>query len=580
VSRMVFARTPVSEPAAAAPLADERGAALVLVLLVATILFALGSLAVAVSIPESRIAGNFQNSIAAKYFAESAIEKVVGLQNDMTKSPRYLLNPSSYALLTADSVVFPLDSAISPRAGGNRTVGTIRTAITNANPWDTPAPYTVRATATLNDGSSTTYEAAVDVVSLLDFAVYSEASIGIAPNITISGRLYSGANINFTGPNIILMGRVEYVSSISGVQYADFRKGYEQVDALPSVVNLADMSFYEQAAKSAGECTDGIGLYIGSDGPSSVDQQSTNLFTRLNYKKWNSQSGCRDGNNCVVLDLSLFDFSVSPVTYNGTALIGFDGQPLTDFNGIIFSEMETHTWGHLGGRSVEDLPVTDTRAYMTPPGVSVNLYSNNVLDTGEDGVNGGVVNGQLDPRGRGANVGLYVLGNIYIDHNIFAGVDSAGQPVRFAMVARDYVHVDAHSPRTIIMESAVLAVTRTWDPEGSSSNHQANYWAENGGTGGGYVYDLDGDGTIETNTGVGQSGDRNETSMLYAWTLLNLGNLVTDTRPNSGVWASYGHPRYYVYDVELQTAEIPCYPTLPDFGIVPGSFTEVLTTPN
>jgi hypothetical protein len=67
--------------------------------------------------------------------------------------------------------------------------------------------------------------------------------------------------------------------------------------------------------------------------------------------------------------------------------------------------------------------------------------------------------------------------------------------------------------------------------------------------------------------------------MLDAWAIQNLGNLVVATPPNSGHWASHGHPRFYTYDTQLQTAEIPCYPTLPNYGIVPGSFTEVLNSP-
>lgn len=557
-------------------LAEERGAALIMTLLVAMIVFGLGVLTVSISLPETRIAANYQNSVTAKYFAESAIERVVGLQNDMSRSPRYLFESSSYAVLTADSAVFPLDTAVAPTSNGNESAGTIRTLVTNTNPRSRPAPYVVRSTATLADGTSTTYEATVDVVSLLDFAVYSEADISIAPNITLGGRVYSGDDVSLGGPNIILLDRVEYVDNIYNTGYGDFRQGHERVPALPPVVNLADMGFYEPAAKNAGRCTDGRGLYIGTDGPTAVDNQSINVFARLNNQQSNSSSGCRDGPHCIVIDLGLFDFSASPITYNGVGLLGYDGNPLIDFNGIIFSELETHVWGHHGGRSVEDATIADGESYMTPPGVGTNLYSNNVLDAGEDGSNGGTANGQLDPRNVGANIGIYVRGNIYIDHNIFAGRDTAGNKVAVGLVARDNVHIDATSPRTIIIDAAVLAVTGTWDPEGSSSNHRYNYWANSGGT---YVYDLDGDGTLETNTGVGQSGDRDETAMFYAWTLRNLGNLVTKTQPNSGVWSSNGHPRYYYYDASLQTAELPCYPTLPDYGIVPGSFTEVLVQP-
>ncbi len=65
--------------------------------------------------------------------------------------------------------------------------------------------------------------------------------------------------------------------------------------------------------------------------------------------------------------------------------------------------------------------------------------------------------------------------------------------------------------------------------------------------------------------------------MEWAWTLRNEGNLVVTTSPSSGPWSSGGHPRYYNYDEALRTSEIPCYPTLPLYGVVPGTFTELLS---
>ena len=64
-----------------------------------------------------------------------------------------------------------------------------------------------------------------------------------------------------------------------------------------------------------------------------------------------------------------------------------------------------------------------------------------------------------------------------------------------------------------------------------------------------------------------------------AWTLRNEGNLVIATPPNSSVWSASGHPRFYNYDSALRTAEIPCYPNLPNFVKILGTFTEILTEP-
>ncbi|MFQ5890351.1 MAG: PilX N-terminal domain-containing pilus assembly protein [Gemmatimonadota bacterium] len=562
--------------------ANERGAALILALLVTLILFALGSMAVAISLPESRVSSNFQRSVEAKYLAESAIEEIVGRQNDQLRSPRYLFDPASYQLLGPDSAVFTVRSLVAPLSTGDEVVGSLTARVLNTNPTRGPPPYTIQTTSTLLDGSSTTYQAVVDVVSLLDFAVYSEWNIYIGANITIGGRLYSGNVITLTGPNITLMQRVEYARLIRNTAWGDFRQGHSRVDPKPSMTDLADMTFFEQASKNAGVCTAGRGLYIGQDGFSAVGRQTADLFRNTGGRKPSNRSGCRDGPSCTVIDLTLFDFSASPIRYAGAPLIGFDGTPLTDFNGVLFVDGELHVWGHLGGRSVEDATVTDTRNYMTPPTVPVNLYSNNRLDRFEDGANGGSVDGKLAPAGRGVNLGIYSSGNIYIDHNIFAGENESGLPVRMALVARNNVRIDSYSPRAIFIEAAVLAVNGTWSPYGRSpSTHQFNYWANNRGDlpPATRKYDLDGDGVLEGNTFVGRPGDRNENNVLRAWTLRNDGNLVTRTSPNSGVWSAYGHPRYYNYDTELRTSEVPCYPTMPDYGIVSGSFTEVLVGP-
>jgi len=204
-----------------------------------------------------------------------------------------------------------------------------------------------------------------------------------------------------------------------------------------------------------------------------------------------------------------------------------------------------------------------------------------VLDPGEDGNNGGTSNGILDPANKGVNLGIYANSYVIIDHNIFAGTDSIGNPVRMALVSRDYTRIDGNSPKLIVVEFAVLAVTKSWRPFGGHNNHEPNYWANVNGDSppDSYVYDIDWDGVIESNNGMPRSEDRNETSMKNAWAIHNLGNLVVSTQPSSGHWASHGHPRFYTYDTQLQTAEIPCYPTLPNYGIVPGSFMEVLNVP-
>lgn len=558
---------------------DQRGAALVMVLLVAVILVGLGGVAIAVSNSETRASGNYESSIQAKYFAESELDRTIGLQNDLTRSPRFLLDPNTYISRSDTLSVMSPQVAVEPLTSGDEIVGLVSTRIIGKDPVTTPAPFVIRSTAVLNDSSSTTYQAVLDVLSLLDFAVFSDAQINIAPNITIGGRVYSRSNVRLTGPTATFLQRVEYVGNLQNSSWGVFQYGHGQVPMLPQIGALVNMGFYENASKSAGVCTDDRGLYIGFDGGAAVDAQTTALFHDNNGQKPNSQSGCRNGGNCKVIDLSLFDFSANPITYNGVALIGFDGTLLTNFNGVIFVDDELHIWGHLGQRSVEDETILDTRGYMTPPMIGTNVYSNNTLDAGEDGLNGGLSDGILNLPLRGLSIGIYVDDDIFIDHNIWAGVDAAGRPVRMALVADDDVRIDPHSPRAVIVEAAVLAVTGTWRPLGSSGDRQPNEWANARGSlaPNSYPFDLNGNGALQVDNGVGQPGDRNEHNMEWAWTLRNEGNLVVTTSPSSGPWSSGGHPRYYNYDQMLRTSEIPCYPTLPLYGVVPGTFTEMLS---
>lgn len=573
-------------------LEDQRGAALVLALLVSLIVLGVGAMALSVSRGEMQVSSNYYRGLSAKYFSESGLEQAVGSQNDLTQSPRFLFDPASYSRRAAnpnDTSFFVSQQADAPLTAGQRTVGSVQTLVMGKDPVVDPPPYTVQSIATLSDGSSATFQAMLDVISLLDFAVFSDNDVYIAPNITISGRLYSGRDISLTGPTSLFLQRVEYANQLYNSGNGIFQQGYSQIPPLPSIPSLVNLTFFENASKNAGVCSSGRGLYIGFDGGSVVDNQTTNLFrayrngSAANRDRYGTISKCRNNTSCYLIDLSLFDFAAAPVTYGGTPLVAYDGSALTNFNGVIFADVEVHVFGHLGGRSVEDATVADTRSYMTPPFVSSNVYSNNTLDAGEDGSNGGVADGQLDPGKKGVSMGIYGNRTIWIDHNIFAGQDTAGLPVRLALVARDSVRIDRYSPKTIMAQTAVLAVNGTWRPFGTTSSHQNNYWARNGGDAGPntYRWDLNQNGVIESDNGAGNSGDRNETSMLSAWTLFNLGNLVVNLRPSSNPWTSVSpaHPRFYTYDTQLMTSEIPCYPTLPNYGIIPGSFTEILNIP-
>lgn len=579
---------------------DESGGAILLTLLVAVVVLGLASVVMILSGSEVRVSSNYQRGLAAKYVAEAGLDHAVGSHNDLTATPRYLFDEDNYASRASgpdDTTFFDPMDAVAPLSDGDAVVGTIERRILGKDPVVDAPPYRVESTARMEDGTSTTYQALVDVLSLLDFALFSDEDVYIAPDIVLSGRVYSAKKISLTGPTSTFLRRVEYGESLENESYGDFQMGHEKIDERPSISDIVDLDFFEDAARNAGVCGDGRGLYIGTGGSVASAAQTTALFRAYQdgdpaEAEAEDAPGCRENDPCYAIDLTLFDFSASPITYNGVPLVGDDGGPLTDFNGVIWVDQEVHVWGHLGGRSPEDGTVADQLGYMTPPGIDENLYSNDLLDNGEDGSNGGTANGLLDPAGQGMNLGIYTEEYLYIDHNIWAGTDANGDPVRLGLVAKKDVRIDSYSPRTIIVEAAVLSVDESWRPQGSvqwkwqggwtleNDTHQENDWARNGGDGGPntYRYDLDGDGQQEGNNGIGQSGDRNENSMRDAWTLRNVGNLVVNERPHSGPWSQPSwdpHPRYYTYDTNLMTAEIPCYPTLSTYGITPGSFREI-----
>jgi hypothetical protein len=343
-------------------------------------------------------------------------------------------------------------------------------------------------------------------------------------------------------------------------------------------------------------------------------------------------TGCMNADDCYQIDLTLFDFAANPITYGGKQLVGWNGAKLTpaSFNGVIFVDGELHIWGILGGRSPEDAVVVDRitsydsnlyratkfddldpatekigsslvtlgKPFHHHPKFSKlalsyllqtsNHYSNNALDAGED-ANG---NGILDAAKRGRTLTIVTEKNsdIVIDHNIYYGEDAFGNRVSLGLIAGDAMYVDPSSPRALVATGALLARGYdTWDgwdgsfmalPKKDQTTHRLNLWAKGRGdvapTDSTYVYDLDGDGTIETDIGQGQSGDRNEKKMRDAWVNLDLGNMVTAESASWGPWVSTPHAGVKIYDFGLIAAEPPCWPVLPYYGMVAGSFVEQL----
>lgn len=636
-------------------LRDERGIALITTLIVMSVLLFLGTFALISSRSEIRTSANYRSRLQAQYFAESGIDQVVGLQNDLTRAPRFLFDEDSYVSHNADSSLFADFAAIDPKTG--QSVGTVHRVILGSDPTEQPPPYRIRTISSLRDGSEAIFEAELNAVSLLDFATYAEASLGYCPPGVTNGRVYAKGNITIYGgcdPPETFMKRVEYTGALSGASNGDFREGHYKIPAYPPLASIVDLGFYEDAAENAGVCGDGHGLTIGVTAglPSSVRDQSRDLFGLKdtgNPGRWDwsyeddddgglAITGCRDNSaavgepTCYQMDLTLFDFAGDTVKYGGVPLRAADGGWLRNdqFNGVIYVEGELHVWGILGGRSLEDRVVVDSvtagdvasierpdkadDADYNPETTDIdaglrgepfhhhpnfgelrwpwnvltsNVYSNNRLDAGED-LNG---NGVLDAARRGRNLTIVTaLGtDIVIDHNIFYGEDENGDRVTLGLLSGDAIYVDANAPRAVRVFGAKLS--RGSDTFGSwvgsfvalpthpQNTHRSNYWAKSRGdvvpADSTYVVDLNGNGILEADNGMGLAGDRNENSMLDAWSVLDLGNIVGAGSASYGAWATGLHGGTNIYDFDMQVSEPPCWPVLPYYGVVPGSFTEI-----
>jgi hypothetical protein len=601
---------------------NERGVALLFTLMVAAVVMALGAAAMLNTMSEMRTSDNFRKDVRAMYLAESGLDLVLGLQNDLTRSPRYLKNTSSYSSRTATGATLRDTTAVwSDAPGGPVTLGTLRREVRGKDPVLTPPPYTIRSTAVLADGNEAIIQADVDLISLKDYALFGESSVAVGSNITLTGRVYSAGNLDLRNQtNIHFMREVEAVGSVLGASNATYDRGYEQgVPPYPPLTALVDLNFFRNASQNANVCGTGTGLYIGADVPS-VASQSANLFgmgtaypTRDGKNPLTGRlSTCNGGlTSCYQIDLGLFDFTSNPISYGGRPLQAVGGGSLTpdNFNGVIYVNGQVHVWGILGGRSAEDRTVADDDGmpggaplYNHPQGGGApfvdsallaanggNFYSNDMLDAGEDAN----ANGTLDPalRGRPINIVVPATRDIVIDHNIFMGTDTTGTRVSLGLIAGNKVYVDEAAPRTTIVEAAVIAMSTAsgaWTVEGAvasggglSITHPDNFWAKNGGDldpGTSYQYDLNQNGALEANNGDGGTAvDSQELSMLLSAVFRFNGSLVVGGSPNTAAYTAGtpDRPRSYRYDSDLINNEIPCYPTLPRYGVVAGTFAEI-----
>ncbi|MFC2172109.1 PilX N-terminal domain-containing pilus assembly protein [Acidobacteriota bacterium] len=559
-------------------LRNNEGIALITAVILLLVLFVLGTGLIILANTELQISKSFSSNTKALYIAEAGIHEIAAHQNDPTASTAYFKDDNSFQTTGVDP--YFVDMSITDPQNG-KVLGTCtRQVINGKDPRVDDPPYRIRATASTSFATRILEADLKEYLgdTVLGYSMYSEVSLGLEPGQVFDGHIYADGDLTLSGTGIVFNKNVEYVNNLVNSDNGSYNGAViHPPSSKIALTDLVDLNHLEQASKQPGKCGSGaIGLYIGPD----TGAKNNALFER--------SSGVYQ------IDLTLFNFSGaldSPqkaIEYDGTNLIRFDHtHAIKKFNGVIFVEGELHIWGINGGRSVEDFTVLDQDKsansgiwYPGPNGLGNNNYSNNVLDSKEDGDNGGESDGKLDPAKQGFNLTIVTASgyDIYIDHNIFTGQDFNGRDVNVALISGDAIYVSPDSPKTTIIEASLLALGEdsgnSFIPAGNATTHQDNYWAELK-DGGDYIYDVNRDGIFENNNHVGQVGDRNETDMLGAWSLILDGNLVTTNTISYGQWSSGGHIQVYRYNESLQTAKPSCYPCVGKYDIMAGTWVEI-----
>ena len=439
-------------------------------------------------------------------------------------------------------------------------------------PYST-ARYEIRGT-----GHAANVTRTVALGSRLDsFLSYSRflgaGTLTYGAGATLSGRLYCGGDLNLSGRPVTFQDDVEVGGQVLNRAYGTYLRNVTEGAPAVQLSGCMDPATYRALAQAAG-------LYYGS------------------------------GATTPEIDLSLFNFDVSPPRYGSTSLPA-------NFNGVVFSEIDLAARGVLEGRSLtlvagRNIVVTSnirtgcsrTGAANATPSLTFDaaagqevvssLSLTSLLSGPSDcvtiSVTGptwqrvttyvyecsrlmGVETIARPPGAAGDLTRKTVLANIKVDpaaHQYRAEVHywsngsgansvsvglAAGAPVNVALLATNTVYISQSAWRVLRIDAALFARDGNWqalDPSG------ANQWPCTG------VYDLDGDGVIET---LNEDG-WNETAVSSStWMLTINGPIITKTAGSAGAWTSQAtatgkSTRHYNYDNDIAYYQPPSFPVM------------------
>lgn len=493
---------------------NERGSALVLALLVLGSLSMIGTSLVLSSVAERRTSGYYRDSLKALAAAETGLafgkRTIQDMSVTMTDS-----DGDGYAdFAMSDTLSW---SAAYDVVGEATDITGLGIAAFRSN------GFTVLAEGRYN-GAVRRVKAEIVHDSFLKYARFvSSTGTSYSCGAVLTGEVYVGGDLGVAaGCGASAIQFLEFVAAVGDIPNANsaiFYRGYVTGADPIDLANSTDFNVVRDKARGLyAECDcEGIGevgIYFNIGGGT----DPLNIGATGN-----------------VLDFSLFDYCnttlAAPdtvITYNGAAVINtVSGQPMltSEFNGIIFFEIDAPIKGTLDGKSAHSLSVYATDDVMI----------HDCIITGHTGFDAGT--------------GLPTGG---------------GEPINVGLIAYDYIYLHRNTPRVLRIDAALMSCTENWRCEGGViSDHPSC-----AGTG---PLDLDLDGI------TGETPFNNDPMPGAGWDELNITNstwvlnicgpIITDDGGSAWPWndggvlaGASGPTRRYNYDMDVTEYPPPCFP--------------------
>jgi hypothetical protein len=492
-------------------LANQRGSALVLSLLVLTALTIMGMTIAFLSGTDRRVAAYDRESMQALNAAEAGL--AMAKRNIQDRSLTFGdENGNSFPdFRIVDTLswggIYEVFGESNLRASGG------------ASPYS-GSRFHLAATGRSRDAVRLV-EADIKHDSFLKYARFVEgAGTSYECGAILTGEVYVGGTLTLpsgcsSGSEVEFLELVAATNGITNKDEAIFHKGFTDSASTIDLQSSVDLALMRNKSKGSGsECdcegAGRIGIYMG----------------------WNPLGIGTNG----TIDLSRFDFSYpDPVTsdtivrYNGANVMdNTTSAPMlsSDFNGVIFYEGDGYVKGTLDGVSGRSLCVFTT----------------------DD---------------------IFIEGDIRTGHMGYDEVtrlpNHAGDPVNIGLIASDYVYF-GNTSRVVFVDAALMAVRNNWRVYNTALSAHPVAAVGN--------YDLDEDGIVgesphnnDPSAGTGWDEIITTSNRDRTWVMNINGPIITRDGGSAYPWNATtvldnadGPTRRYNYDMDITDFPPPCFP--------------------